>query len=334
MNDRQTIGETGGEFAFIDRALAQAARGDQRIIVGPGDDAAVLRCGGEAVVTTDLLIEGRHFRLDWIAPFDAGWRAAISSLSDLAAMGARPLAGFLSLGVGPQFPAADAEDLVRGVAACLEIYGAALAGGDTVASSSGVILNVCLAGEWQGRSCLRSAARPGDLICVTGRLGGSRAALRLLERLGPQAAWEGHHELILSYSAPHARTSAGLWLTRQDAVHAMMDISDGLSSDLWRIAEASGVRCVVDVSALPVSPAAAAAAHLTGETLADTALHGGEDFELLFTIAPEGAEAVLGGIVIETGTQAAIVGRVDEGEPGVFAADGAPIHPAFEHFAP
>lgn len=319
---------------FIDRALTQTARGDERIIVGPGDDAAVLRCGGEVVVATDLLLEGRHFRLDWIAPFDAGWRAAISSLSDLAAMGARPLVGLLSLGVPPEFSSADAEELVRGVAACLEIHGAALAGGDTVASSSGVVLNVCLAGEWQGRSCLRSAARSGDLICVTGRLGGSRAALRLLDRLGPEAAWRGHHELILSYSAPYARTGAGQWLTSQDAVHAMMDISDGLSSDLWRIAEASGVRCVVDVSALPISPAAVPAAHLTGEPLTGTALHGGEDFELLFTVAPNRADEVLGGIVIETGTQAAVVGSAAEGEPGVFAADGAPIRPAFDHFAP
>lgn len=332
VNRKTTIAEAGGEFAFLSRVLARAPSHPDSVIVGPGDDAAVLKITSPVAVTTDMLVERRHFRLDWIEPYDAGWRAAIASISDLAAMGSHPRYGFLSLGLPPGCRLDQAEEIVRGVTTALEAYGASLAGGDTVATEGGVVLNVCLLGEWAGRSCLRSSARPGDQICVTGRTGGSRAAIGLLARLGREAVLKDYYGLFKCHQTPYARLDAGLWLSQNPSVHALMDVSDGLSSDLWRIAEASGVRCVVDPGLVPCHPEAVSAAHLTGEDAASAALHGGEDFELVYTVEAERAREVAADLQVNAGTSASVIGEVCDGEPGVFDRKGSAIRPAFEHF--
>lgn len=265
-------------------------RGFPQICVGIGDDCAVLRAhaGDELTVTTDLLLETTHFRRDWHSPESAGHRCLARGLSDLAAMGSRPLAAFLSVAipaplVGQWFPR-----FLRGLLALAAATGVPLAGGDTAqapsipAVSSGLFTAdiVLLGSAPRGRSMLRSGARPGDRLYVTGSLGGSAAELaQMAARPGSfrrlRSAVPGHPQLF-----PTPRLAQGLRLAK--LASAALDLSDGLSTDLTHLCESSGVRAVVHAAALPVHALARRAAGPLA-----LALHGGEDYELLFTAPPD-----------------------------------------------
>jgi len=252
--------------------------------VGIGDDCAVLRLrrGEEMVVTTDLSLEGRHFRLDWHAPEAVGHRALARGLSDLAAMGARPVAAFLSLAAPKKLAAARrgvstwVDRFYDGLLALAEEHGVPLAGGD-LAEFPQVLADIVLVGAVrQGRALLRSGARAGDEIYVTGALGGAAVGLRALEALGGKKAPARLVQTLKPHLFPEPRIAQGLWLARHGAATAAMDLSDGLSIDLARLCEESGVAAEIDEVALPAAP---------GATV-DDALHGGEDYELLFTARP------------------------------------------------
>jgi thiamine-monophosphate kinase len=252
--------------------------------LGIGDDCAVLRPrrGEEIVVTTDLSLEGRHFRLDWHPPEAVGHRTLARGLSDLAAMGARPIAAFLSLAVSRELAETRRKKptwvsrFYDGLLALAQTHKTPLAGGD-LAEFSQVIADIVLVGAVpQGRALLRSAARPGDDIYVTGMLGGAAAGLRALQNLGGRKPPKRIAETLKPHLYPQPRIAQGLWLTHHNAGTAAMDLSDGLSIDLARLCEASCVSAELDESAIPVAPVA---------TL-DDALHGGEDYELLFTASP------------------------------------------------
>ncbi len=285
-----------GELALLQtiRARAGGRNGDSaaagtksRVQLGIGDDCALLRprAGEELAVTTDLSIEGRHFRLDWHPPESVGHRTLARGLSDLAAMGARPVAAFLSLGLprgltlGEGKTAAWVTRFLDGLLALAEGHRVPLAGGD-LAESPMAIADIVLTGSVpQGKALLRSGARPGDRIYVTGSLGGAAAELAALEAnpqsfAGATAAGRQSPHLY-----PQPRVAQGLWLRRRGLASAAMDLSDGLSTDLAHLCEESGVAAEIDATALPLGP---------GATLA-MALHGGEDYELLFT-APEKAK--------------------------------------------
>jgi len=330
---RPTIGQSGGEFAFIRRVLSRCGAAPASVITGAGHDAAVLRLGSDAIVTTDMLVEGRHFLRHLLTPEEIGWRSAVASLSDIAAMGGRPEAGFLSLGVPPDYPAEEAEQVCAGLIQALEASGASLAGGDTVECPCGLVISLCLIGSSTGRSPLRSGARAGDVLCVTGTLGGSRAGLALLLKLGSDEARRRFPALVACHGRPEARLAAGQWLSRQSAVHAMMDLSDGLAADVRRLAEAGGVGVCLDESALPAHPDLAAASEVTGELPQRTALAGGEDFELLFAADAACAADVLAGVRQATGLPACQIGRVVESGIAV-ERDGRfePLEEGFEHF--
>ncbi len=260
--------------------------------VGIGDDCAVLRprAGYEVVVTTDLLLEGTHFRRDWHSPESAGHRCLARGLSDLAAMGASPLAAFLSLAVPPELMRARGRAkkswlnrFLDGLLALATENGAPLAGGDTAQSpTSSVMADIVLLGQTpRGRALLRAGAKAGDRIYVTGMLGGAAAELLALEhgqKLRLRQPVE-HPQLF-----PQPRLAVGQRLLRGRLAAAAIDISDGLSTDLDHLCEESGLAAVIEAAALPVHPLAAMAAKQGWASSAlSLALHGGEDYELLFT---------------------------------------------------
>jgi thiamine-monophosphate kinase len=310
-----------------ERALLQRIRGRGRrksfagLVLGIGDDCALLapRPGEEIAVTTDLSIAGRHFRLDWHPPEVVGYRTLARGLSDLAAMGARPLAAFLSLGLPPELIKAEGRKpswLDRFFEGFLELAHARktpLAGGDLGQSPLAVADIVLVGAVPHGRALLRSGARPGDLIYVTGTLGGAAAGLQLLSALAASAksrsgrgrsvppsipkkmAPKKMADALAAHFYPQPRLAQGTWLQSKGLAHAAIDLSDGLSTDLAHLCEESGVAAEIDAGSLPIAP---------GATL-EQALHGGEDYELLFT-AP--AEARMPGKI--AGVAVTAIGRM------------------------
>jgi thiamine-monophosphate kinase len=283
---------TTGELAILRSIRDRAARlphGGVRL--GIGDDCALLqtRAGEELAVTTDLSIEGRHFRLDWHPPESVGHRTLARGLSDLAAMGARPVAAFLSLGLPKELTVRSAmargasrawvDRFLDGFLALAAEHKVPLAGGD-LAESPIAVADIMLTGSLQkGTALLRSGARPGDQIYVTGSLGGAAAELAALGKSPKRFAKLTSANGVAPHLYPQPRIAQGLWLRKRGLASAAMDVSDGLSTDLNHLCEASGVAAEVVAAALPVA---------AGATL-EMALHGGEDYELLFT-APKAAQ--------------------------------------------
>ena len=251
------------------------------LTLGIGDDCAVLlpRRGEEVVVTTDLSLENVHFRRDWHPPRSVGHRCLARGLSDLAAMGARPEAAFLSLALPAELTGSWLQGFLDGFMQLAERHRVPLAGGDTAKSPPGmhkrsglVVADIVLLGSVpKGKSLLRSGARPGDVIYVTGSLGGSAAELRELERR--PAAFRGADKAGHPHLYPEPRLAAGRKLMRRSLATAAIDLSDGLSTDLAHLCEESQVSAEIDAEALPVDARASL----------EQALHGGEDYELLFT---------------------------------------------------
>jgi thiamine-monophosphate kinase len=260
--------------------------------LGIGDDCALLRVrpGEELAVTTDLSIAGRHFRLDWHPPESVGHRTLARGLSDLAAMGARPVAAFLSLGLpreltqraSPKDSSTWMSRFLDGLLALARRFNTPLAGGDLAESPFAVADIVLIGAVPRGRALLRSGARPGDVLYVTGALGGSAAALKKLagrpagSRRSSKPSNTAETEALLPHLFPQPRIPQGLWLQRHRVASSALDLSDGLSTDLTRLCQESGVAAEVESAQLPVYPTA---------TL-DQALNGGEDYELLFTAPP------------------------------------------------
>jgi thiamine-monophosphate kinase len=265
-----------------------ASHARTRISLGIGDDCALLkfRPGEEAAVTTDLSIAGRHFLLDLHPPEVVGHRTLARGLSDLAAMGARPVAAFVSLGLPRELTVPRGRKPIwldrfyDGLLALADAYRTPLAGGD-LAQSPVALADIVLVGAVpSGKALLRSGARVGHVIYVTGSLGGAALGLeRLLRSRGRKATSRSPvipkkiNDLVGAHLHPQPRIAQGLWLQRNAKATAAIDISDGLSTDLNHLCQESGVAAELDAASLPVS---------TGATL-EQALHGGEDYELLFT---------------------------------------------------
>ena len=250
-----------------------AAVGNPVLLRGIGDDCAILRptAGQELLITTDLCVEGVHFRREWHPPRSAGHRCLARGLSDIAAMGGEPVACFLSLGLPGSLPQPWTDGFMRGLLALAGQFKVPLAGGDT-SSSDKIIADIMVLGQApSGSAVLRSEARPGDRIFVTGELGGSAAALKGLYAGNKLAASVRHRHFY-----PMPRLDLGRWLRQKKIPSAMIDLSDGLSIDLAHVCRESNVTAVIDAAAIPVA---------RGASL-ELAMHGGEDYELLFT-APQ-----------------------------------------------
>ncbi|MGM9784126.1 MAG: thiamine-phosphate kinase [Candidatus Cryptobacteroides sp.] len=280
-----------GEFGLIDRIRKMTSVPDPSW-VGIGDDCAVIplspETGGapasDLLVSTDMLVEGTHFLMEDISPRQLGWKSAAVNISDIAAMGGKPIATFLSLALPKTLPEQWMQEFMEGYNGISEKYGAALLGGDTTCSPDRICINVAVLGTCpRGKARLRSAARPGDLVCVTGTLGDSAAGLRLI--LGGQKG--AAPRLMDRHYTPTPRVEEGLALSCLPGVHAMMDISDGVGSDLRHILDESGVGARIDTGKLPISKELQALCSEKGWDPKELALSGGEDYELLFTMDPQ-----------------------------------------------
>ena len=280
-----------GEFGLIDRIRKMTSVPDPSW-VGIGDDCAVIplspETGGapasDLLVSTDMLVEGTHFLMEDISPRQLGWKSAAVNISDIAAMGGKPIATFLSLALPKTLPEQWMQEFMEGYNGISEKYGAALLGGDTTCSPDRICINVAVLGTCpRGKARLRSAARPGDLVCVTGTLGDSAAGLRLI--LGGQKG--AAPRLMDRHYTPTPRVEEGLVLSCLPGVHAMMDISDGVGSDLRHILDESGVGARIDTGKLPISKELQALCSEKGWDPKELALSGGEDYELLFTMDPQ-----------------------------------------------
>lgn len=281
-----------GELALLSQIRQRSSHfSSSALRLGIGDDCAILRPGKdeEILVTTDLSLENVHFRLDWHQPEAVGHRCLTRGLSDIAAMGGRPLAAFLSLAVPAELTQARRgrswlERFYDGMLALAKTFGVPLAGGDLAQSPTVAADIVLVGGIPKKQALLRSGARPGDLIYVSGALGGSSAELLMLNRDSKRFArlkkTENHPHLF-----PQPRLSVGQRL--RGRATAAIDISDGLSTDLAHLCEESQVSAEIESAALPIHPVAqkAASGGLASSAL-DLAINGGEDYELLFTASP------------------------------------------------
>jgi len=266
------------EKLLIERIRRAAARGNRSAGRGIGDDCAVLQMprGHEVLVTTDFSLEDVHFRCEWHPADAVGHRCLARGLSDIAAMGGIPRAAFLSLALPPELPQKWVDQFIGGLLKLAKRYSVTLAGGDTAQSPGGVLADIVVLGSVPaGEAVLRSGARPGDLLYVTGTLGSASAALNLLrdgEKLRPRSHPKHFY--------PEPRIAVGQFLREKKLVSAMIDISDGLSTDLGHICDESKSGAVVYADALPKAMG-------LGDGGLQLALHGGEEYELLFTARPD-----------------------------------------------
>lgn len=259
-------------------------RPNRAVLTGIGDDCAVLRlvAGGESLVTTDFTLEGIHFQRDWHPPESVGHRCLARGLSDIAAMGGEPVAVFLSLALPRDLPQSWVGRFARSLITLAEKHGATVAGGDTAESPDGILADIIVVGNVpKGKAILRSGAKAGDRIYVSGELGGSATAV--LRMRGQRGGKKVNPRDYVRHFYPEPRIELGRVLREKGLASAMIDTSDGLSTDLEHICEESGVGAEIDSSLIPRAYVGKPAL----EVDLDLALHGGEDYELLFT-APLG----------------------------------------------
>jgi thiamine-monophosphate kinase len=290
-------------IAEIRRRVASRRKRGSNLITGIGDDCAVLRFapGHETLVTTDFSLEGIHFHRDWHPAESVGHRCLARGLSDIAAMGGGPVAAFLSLALPRELPQVWVRGFVRGLVGLAEKYGVSLAGGDTAQSPNGVLADIIVVGSApKGKAVLRSGARAGDRIFVSGELGGSAAAIAKM-RAKPKKKLNPKDYSRHFY--PEPRIALGRILRQKELASAMIDLSDGLSTDLAHICEESGVGAEIESRAIPLAHVGSPAREVDPKM----ALHGGEDYELLFTV-PRGKRvpAQIGGVAL---TQIGVITR-------------------------
>lgn len=312
------------EKEIIGMIRSRCATGDTDLLRGIGDDCAVLRRGGGLVelVTTDALIEGVHFDPAWHPPRLLGRKAAAVNLSDIAAMGGRPRYAFLSLGLPGDYRPEWLEEFMAGFLEMLAKFDTLLIGGDTVRSLQGTVLSVTVLGEAaEGEVLLRSTARVGDQLLVSGPLGEAAAGLEICrqgDHSPPDPRWA---RLLSAHLEPQPEVALGRVLANSGLVSALMDLSDGLATDLANLCRESGVGGEVEASRLPVSGETLQAAELLHADGQAWALTGGEDYRLLLTVAADQVDALLALVRRELGRELFPVGRI-VAAPGVRLLDG------------
>ena len=309
------------ELELIRRIRQAAARGGDKVATGIGDDCAVLKVprGHEVLVTTDFTLEDIHFRRAWHPADSVGHRCLTRGLSDIAAMGGTPRAAFLSLALPSELPQRWVDDFMAGFLRLARRYSVTLAGGDTAQSPAGILADIIVVGSTPtGKAVLRSGAHAGDIIYVSGTLGASVAALQEL-RSGKKLRTSAHPR----HFYPEPRIALGQYLREKKLASAMIDTSDGLSTDLRHICDESGVGAAVEAAALPAAPS---------DDGRQFALHGGEDYELLFTAPPK--KRIPGQIA---GTPITRIGEITRGRQFKLLLPDGKSHPlqsgGWQHFA-
>ncbi len=365
-----------GEKGLIERLRQQLAQGGSRagVVVDIGDDAAAFQLPGAeklTLFTCDMLVEGIHFRREWTPPEKLGWKALAVNVSDIAAMGGRPTFALVSIALPGNTPVDFVDQIYSGLLKCAQEYGVVIAGGDTVGSQQGIVIDVSLLGEVdKERVVRRRGAQPGDVIAVTGPLGAAAAGLQILARQGasnigarpgpdfpPPVMGEGQgggatdlnppqggrrglrassplDELTARLLEPKPRLAEGQALAATGLVTAMMDLSDGLGDDLPRLCQESKVGAKIFSEKIPIHPALAAACEQLNFNPFDLALRGGEDYELLFTCAPARLAAITA--ALEKLCAPVVIGEILPSASGlqVVRPDGStsPLPEGFKHF--
>jgi thiamine-monophosphate kinase len=348
---RLTVAEIG-EHGLLNRLRARVPDAPGWVTLGIGDDAAVVEPSrGELdVLTTDALVEGVHFRRDWTAPDAIGHKALAVNLSDLAAMGAAPRAALLSLALPADMLVDDFDSLVGGFLAMAAEARVPLVGGNITRSPGPLMIDVTLMGSVRRRRVLtRRGARDGDALYVTGVLGGAATGLAVLETVsGAGAATAGDSgaagardqipsalaACVSRYERPRARIRTGISVARNRGASACVDLSDGLADAVRQVAQASGLGAVVDAACVPVDAGTAAWAESHDQDAADAAIAGGEDYELLFALAPKRRRRFLGAVLTAGEVTVTRIGRLTR-EPGIWCERNGqrrPLAGGFRHF--
>ncbi len=327
-----TVAEVG-EFALIERLRRLVPVTGPGVVIGIGDDAAVVQVSGQVLATCDVQVEGVHFTRDLSMPPDIGWRALAVNLSDIAAMGGTPRYALVSLLLPPEIRVDVLDGVYTGLAEIASSHGVTVVGGNVSRTSGPLVIDVTLLGEAR-RVLTRAGARPGNGVWISGSVGKAAAGLFLLR----------HHEmrapdadtLAAAYRRPVPRVAMGQALARMRTVTAMIDTSDGTARDLLHITDASGVGVRLDLDRLPLAPGMAAAARAAGRDPTAWALGGGEDYELLFT-ADQGFETSAAAVERAAGVPLTRIGEILRSEDGRWLARGdgsrTPLVPTgWDHF--
>jgi thiamine-monophosphate kinase len=326
-----------GEFGLINRLRQRLSRHFAKpdVLVGPGDDAAVLAApspGRSLVFTTDALVEDIHFRLAWSSASDLGWKLVATNVSDIAAMSARPLFAAISIALSEKVGLTWFDAFIDGIDEAARAYHVRPVGGDIVRSPGPLFVCLSAVGEVEpSKMLLRSGAKPGHILMVTGNLGASGAGLRALQQ------GRSHDPDLMPAVQAHLRPRPRLAAAQAlgGLASAGLDISDGLAGDAMRLAEESRVAVRLEIARIPIAPACLKAAEKLGFDPIEMALRGGEDYELLFSVEPGRVQDVNRALA-ESGTPATVIGSIHEGEPSVIASwpDGREerISGGYDHF--
>jgi thiamine-monophosphate kinase len=308
-----------GEFGLIDRIQRALPASGPGVLVGIGDDVAVLEAGCDRVwlATCDIQVEGSHFLRERITPQDLGHRALAVNLSDIAATGGKPRYALISLGLPQDLPVEFIDGLYQGLSAEASQYGVNLVGGNISRSRLGMFIDIFLLGEAAREDILlRSGARSGDKILVTGTVGDAAAGVALLLDDNLKTTKSYANIARMRRDTPTPRVHEGQWIGAVHKATAMIDVSDGLAGDLGHICDKSGTGVRLYADQLPVSEANRALAATVHNDEWYFALHGGEDYELLFTVPEAQAQDLCTKVTAETGTPVSIIGEITPKEAG------------------
>ncbi len=326
-----------GEFGLIARFSRQFLEDLPGDITGIGDDCAVIPVDKQKsmLFTTDMLIQDRHFILERIHARDLGYKSLAVNLSDIAAMGGKPHSAYLSIGIPAGLEIEWIDGFFEGIRELAENTGIYFLGGDTTKSPDKLVINIAVIGFIDPeRIKEREAARPGDILCVTDTVGDSGGGLRVLlenKTLDPDAS-----RLVKRHHRPRAHLEEGMWLSERESVHAMIDLSDGIESDIQRIMESSAVGAEIEINDIPVSGTLVKVCGKYGWNARETGLSGGEDYCLMITVSPDAYEDLAGEYMHDFGKPLYKIGKITgkKGKP-VFTRNGTLVDMekhGFDHF--
>jgi thiamine-monophosphate kinase len=327
-----------GEFGLIERIRARKSNRDEDLVVGIGDDCAVVRRGPVLeVLTTDCLVQGTHFEENWLSMNDIGWKAIAVNVSDVAAVGGLPRHALVTLFLPDDFAAKQVDDLYSGMEECGEVMGVSVVGGDIVRTVGPFAISVTLSGVCErDQLVLRSGARQDDIIVVSGTLGQASVGMRLLhEGWAPGDA--SAEECVKRFRRPVPRLNESRTIVQTLLPSSMIDISDGLLSDLWHVMDSSGVGATLDADSIPVGDCVMDYFEGDREEALSQAMAGGEDYELLFTINSRHEEQLVE-VGQSLGVDLTSIGKITAKGTGVkLSSEGGERElgrAGFDHFGP
>ena len=326
-----------GEFNFIKRITGDSIVNYTHVIRGPGDDTAVISPSDRVLlVTADLMAEDVHFKREYTTGKDLGYKAMAVNLSDIAAMGGTPEHAFVSIAIPDTTELEYLDDIFNGMMECCRTFDVNILGGDTTTSRSGLVINITVIGSAEsGKILYRDAAKPGDIIFTTGYTGDSRAGLYCLQHeKDQQPGWMT--SLVEAHLRPEPHVKEGQFLASQPGIHAAIDISDGLSSDLSHILESSGVGCVIESTSLPASGELQQFCNTYSQESTGYVLDGGEDYVLLCTMEPGYTDSVAEEFHALFGRKLNRIGHITEDKTAILHLENGerkPLHTGgWDHF--